>query len=140
MTKPSSRNPSSSSRPSDEPERDESGKFIPGTTGNPKGRPRKKRDGPDLYAVLMAPVPLRQPDGRVRKVPYPEAHVMKLQERTLRGDAQASKELTNLLARYGFFDKAVQARDYAAEEHAAQEKMIAITEEAIRRSKGKTSG
>lgn len=134
MTKPTSRRPPSSSQFNGPLRRDEAGKFIAGTSGNPKGRPRKNRDGPDLYAVFMAPVPLRQPDGRIRRVPYPEAHIMKLQERSLKGDPQASKELTRLMERNGLFDKVKQVRNYAAEEQAAQEKMIAITEEALRRN------
>lgn len=138
MKKPATMDQATSSQPDKSRRRDEDGKFIAGVSGNPKGRPRKSREKLSLYDALLAPVPIRQPDGRIRKVPYPEAHIMKLQERSLKGDARASKELTQVMQRQGLFDKIAQVHNYAADNRVAQEEMIAHAKEALRRSKEAT--
>jgi hypothetical protein len=77
-------------------------RFKPGISGNPKGRPRGRKNSLSIFfEVMQEKVPLRE-GGQLKKVSKFEAMIRLLWQRALNGDPKAiaiifdlSKELKN---------------------------------------------
>jgi Family of unknown function (DUF5681) len=77
------------------------GRFTPGRSGNPKGRPRGTRTvGAILQDVIRQKVAVTE-GGKTRRVPAIEGMLRRLVHDALRGDARAVKLLLSLAERYG---------------------------------------
>lgn len=77
------------------------GKFRPGQSGNPAGRPKGVRNlMSDLRRMLKMPVRLKI-GGRLRKRSTQEAALMVLREKALGGDARALYYLLEIALRWG---------------------------------------
>ena len=97
--------------------------FKPGQSGNPKGRPKGKRNfATELEEILTAPVPISE-NGRRRKVTSRMAALMKLRKKALEGDGRA-------LDRYLELALAHAADEAAA---AAERKLSAVEDEILAR-------
>lgn len=73
--------------------------FKPGTSGNPKGRPRgSKNESTILREMLNEKLSLRQPNGRVKKIPALEGVHRKQLERALKGDVKSAAFVLNRYA------------------------------------------
>src|SRR3954467_14740458 len=71
--------------------------FKPGQSGNPRGRPKgRKNEDTILDEILHRKLPMRD-RGRIREVPIIEAIFLKFTEAALRGDPKAA---AFLLGRY----------------------------------------
>jgi uncharacterized protein DUF5681 len=69
--------------------------FKPGQSGNPRGRPKgRKNEDTLLDEILHRKLPMRD-RGRVREVPVIEAILLKFTEAALRGDPKAAAFLLN---------------------------------------------
>jgi hypothetical protein len=74
----------------------EHSRFVPGRSGNPKGRPKGVRNfRTDVKATLVAPVELTK-DGRPRKMSTQAAALLRLRQKALNGDARALERLLAL--------------------------------------------
>ncbi len=67
-----------------------SGRFAKGISGNPKGRPRGRRNTLPFEAVLGQLVTIRE-DGRERRVTAAEAFLLQMTKRGLEGDGAAAR-------------------------------------------------
>lgn len=95
-------------------------RFQPGQSGNPKGRPRgRKNFASEIEEILNATVPITE-NGRKRNVTSRKAALMKLRKKALEGDGRA-------LNRYLELAQAHEA-DRAA---AANERKMSATEDDI---------
>ena len=65
-------------------------RFRKGESGNPRGRPRGRRNGPPYEAVLGQMVTIRE-DGRERRVTAAEAFLLQVTKRGLEGDGAAAR-------------------------------------------------
>lgn len=85
-------------------------RFPKGVSGNPKGRPRKRRpeEVPAAHEPFMAdmlldvafrPIPSRLPDGTEEQLTIAEAITRKLAEKALKGNVQAARKFLGDLAR-----------------------------------------
>ena len=73
--------------------------FRPGSSGNPKGRPKGSRNlATDLAAELGEPITVRE-DGRHRRVSKQRALIKSLMAKSLQGDVRAAAALLSLYAR-----------------------------------------
>lgn len=74
-----------------------SGQFQPGRSGNPRGRPKgRKNIGTILGDTLYRPVAITE-KGRKRKVPAIEAMLLGLLRKSLDGDLRAFDKITKLM-------------------------------------------
>jgi hypothetical protein len=77
------------------------GRFQPGHSGNPRGRPKGSRPvGAILQGVLQQKVAVTE-HGRTRKLPVLEVMLRRLAADAMRSDARALKMLLSLADRYG---------------------------------------
>jgi hypothetical protein len=68
-------------------------RFKPGRSGNPKGRPKGRRNlTSDLAALLKKRIPIRK-DGELRHVSGQEALLLRLFEKAVGGDLKASAQI-----------------------------------------------
>lgn len=75
--------------------------FKPGTSGNPKGRPKGSRPvGAVLQDIIQQNVLVTE-NGKTRRVPALEAMLRRLTNDAMRGEQRAIKSLLSLLDRYG---------------------------------------
>lgn len=95
------------------PERDPQGRFAPGSTGNPNGRPRSKaaNRAPNVLGILTEPV-LVAIDGVPRKVTMEEARVRKLVERAMKGDLKAALRCLGLAEKHRVLPFLVRRSQY----------------------------
>ena len=102
-------------------------RFRPGTSGNPRGRPKKPRDlEDDLIEMLSKNITVRE-DGKLRKISRQKAILRKLLSQALQGDAKA---LSSILSMRMKFDATREAPEQRAEE-------ISDSDEVILDDKGK---
>jgi hypothetical protein len=73
-------------------------RFKPGQSGNPAGRPRRKRNMETLLVEVMAQKVAVTRNGRTKRVPADTAILLRLLEKALGGDMQASRLLLALRA------------------------------------------
>lgn len=82
-------------------------RFQKGKSGNPRGRPRKRRRGVPYDHVLGQMVTIRE-DGRERRVTAAEAFLLHLTKKGLEGDSSAARACLEVLeaarAKRGPFD------------------------------------
>jgi hypothetical protein len=94
--------------------------FKAGQSGNPKGRPRgRKNFATEIEEILNAPVPITE-NGRKRNVTSRKAALLKLRKKALEGDGRALDRILEL-ARAHEADKA----------DAANERKMSATEDDI---------
>ncbi len=89
--------------------------FQPGHSGNPKGRPKDRRNiSTILEETLYRPVAITE-NGRKRKVPAIEAMLLGLLRKGLDGDLRAFDKLARFIP---------MLRPAADEDHAAEESAV----------------
>lgn len=83
-------------------DRDAQGRFAPGSSGNPSGRPRSKsaKRAPDVLGILTARVEVAV-DGVLRTVSLEEARVRKLVQKALNGNLSAALKCLVLAEKHG---------------------------------------
>ena len=75
--------------------------FKPGTSGNPKGRPKGTRQpGAILRSIIEQRVSVTE-NGKTRRIPTLEVAFRRLVGNAMRGDDKAIKLLVSLVDRYG---------------------------------------
>lgn len=73
--------------------------FKPGQSGNPKGRPKgSKNESTILKQMLNEKLSMRQPNGRVKKIPALEGIHRKQLEHALKGDVKSAAFVLNRYA------------------------------------------
>lgn len=73
--------------------------FKPGTSGNPRGRPKGTRNlGTDLTDILGRRVSIRE-DGKERRISRQEALLLSLYNKALHGDVRAATAIINMLSK-----------------------------------------
>jgi hypothetical protein len=83
----------------------ESGRFRPGTSGNPKGRPKRKQmpAAEIVQKALDAPIKYRE-GGRTKVATWREVSLKTLVDRAVNGDLRAAEHILKIRAhaeRYG---------------------------------------
>lgn len=74
-------------------------RFKPGQSGNPKGRPRgSKNESTILKELLSEKLSLRQPNGRIKKIPALEGIHRKQLELALKGEVKSAAFVLNRFA------------------------------------------
>ncbi len=68
-------------------------RFQPGRSGNPRGRPRTRRDGASLLGEVLGEKVRVTMGGRSRKVTVEVAILLRMREQALKGDLRAAREL-----------------------------------------------
>jgi hypothetical protein len=72
-----------------------SGQFKPGQSGNPRGRPKgKKNEATILNELLYQKISIRE-DGRTRRVPVVQVILMRFREAALKGDTKSAAFILN---------------------------------------------
>ncbi len=75
------------------------GQFKPGQSGNPKGRPKgSKNESTILKQMLNEKLSMRQPNGRVKKIPALEGIHRKQLEQALKGEVKSAAFVLNRYA------------------------------------------
>ena len=87
------------------------GRFKPGQSGNPKGRPRGRKNIRTIFEeTLYKPVTVTE-NGRKRKAPAIEALFLSLLRKSLDGDMRALEKLTKQLPMLQAATAADEARE-----------------------------
>lgn len=77
-----------------------SGRFKPGQSGNPKGRPKGSRNlKTDLTSMMKRRVQIRE-DGQQRMVSRQELVLLRLFERAAKGDTKACTQLFSMIMKF----------------------------------------
>jgi len=114
--------------------------FQPGRSGNPRGRQKAVRNlGSDVKRTLEVPVRLNE-QGKARWVSTQEATLLRLREKSLKGDARSLDRLLELAQTFNngaalesLGDKAVAAEDQAIlDAYAAEVLSRAVSASALR--------
>jgi len=100
-------------------------RFVPGKSGNPKGRPKGARSvGAILQDVVRQKITVTE-GGKTRRVPAIEGMLRRLANDALRGDAGAVKLLLSLVDRYGDSpEAAIKLVDVLAEDREILEQYL----------------
>ena len=89
----------------------EHGRFKPGVSGNPKGRPKKGRNAKTIIRrVLDSTVTVREGD-RIRTVSKLEGIILRQVEDALRGDPKAALAALRMMAQVGLLDQTEMVDD-----------------------------
>ena len=77
----------------------EAGKFKPGQSGNPKGRPKGTRNlKTDLAAISQRAISVRE-NGKTRRMSQQKAMLLSAYSKAIQGDQKAASNLINLTLR-----------------------------------------
>ena len=95
-----------------------SGRFKPGTSGNPKGRPKGARNFVTLLQQELQQTITVNENGKKKKVTRQQAMVKRVVTNALNGDARAILLLIDILKRTGHFD-AQDAEDLLPDDYEA---------------------
>ena len=95
-----------------------SGRFKPGTSGNPKGRPKGARNFVTLLQQELQQTITVNENGKKKKVTRQQAMVKRVVTNALNGDARAILLLIDILKRTGQFD-AQSAEDLLPDDYEA---------------------
>ena len=95
-----------------------SGRFKPGTSGNPKGRPKGTRNFVTLLQQELQQTITVNENGKKKKVTRQQAMVKRVVTNALNGDARAILLLIDILKRTGHFD-AQDAEDLLPDDYEA---------------------
>lgn len=77
----------------------ETGKFKPGRSGNPKGRPKGSRNlKTDLAAISQRAISVRE-NGKTRRMSQQKAMLLSAYSKAIQGDQKAASNLINLTLR-----------------------------------------
>ncbi|HML90851.1 DUF5681 domain-containing protein [Methyloceanibacter sp.] len=74
--------------------------FKPGKSGNPKGRPKGRKNYTTIVREALAKKVAVSEGGRVREVSYAEAVLMALAAKALKGDVRAAESLLRLMQQH----------------------------------------
>jgi Family of unknown function (DUF5681) len=103
-------------------------RFKPGRSGNPKGRPKGRRNlTTDLAALLKKRIPIRE-DGELRHVTGQEALLLRLFQKAVGGDLKASAQI------FAMVMKADTQEPTQPEPQAVTDKDREIVEDFLRRN------
>jgi hypothetical protein len=120
----------------EEPERNEKGQWLPGTSGNPAGRPPKPIVPPKSFAeevadALLQPVSVKTANGVSKIVPIKTALIQKLVVALANLPAKELIQALEKFLKFGVFEavwvKEAEAHDVARE--AADEELRKIIRE-----------
>lgn len=95
-----------------------SGRFKPGRSGNPKGRPKGTRNFVTLLQQELQQTVTVNENGRKRKITRQQAMVKRIVANALNGDARAILLLIDILKRTGLFS-AQTAEDLLPDDYEA---------------------
>ena len=95
-----------------------SGRFKPGTSGNPKGRPKGTRNFVTLLQQELQQTITVNENGKKKKITRQQAMVKRVVTNALNGDARAILLLIDILKRTGQFD-AQSAEDLLPDDYEA---------------------
>jgi Family of unknown function (DUF5681) len=73
------------------------GRFKRGQSGNPKGRPKGKRAVESAIDKVLSQTVKMKVDGRQKRVPVPEAVLMRLVQQALTGNPRAGLDVLKLV-------------------------------------------
>jgi Family of unknown function (DUF5681) len=76
-------------------------RFVPGRSGNPRGRPPGVKSLSDIVRKIVGQKVTVTENGRVRRIPRLEAILLRAAGEATRGDARALRLLLQLTERYG---------------------------------------
>ena len=93
-------------------------RFKPGTSGNPKGRPKGARNFATLLQQELQQTITVNENGKKKKVTRQQAMVKRVVTNALNGDARAILLLIDILKRTGHFD-AQDAEDLLPDDYEA---------------------
>ena len=95
--------------------------FKPGESGNPKGRPKGARNlKTEIREVMQSMVTVTQ-DGQRKKISTRKAVVLRLTEKALSGNVQATRVLLDLIRNYDEEEVADVAEELSADDAAILE-------------------
>jgi hypothetical protein len=95
--------------------------FKPGESGNPKGRPKGARNlKTEIREVMQSTVTVTQ-DGQRKKISTRKAVVLRLTEKALSGNVQATRVLLDLIRNYDVEEVADVAEELSADDAAILE-------------------
>jgi hypothetical protein len=100
--------------------------FKPGQSGNPKGRPKGRKNFVTIFAeVLSRPIQVRDKDGKVRKLSKLEAMIEGVTNKGIAGNANALVKVIQLAEKHGVFKEQAQksAADIRADLNKRLEKL-----------------
>ena len=73
------------------------GRFKPGVSGNPSGRPKGSRNlRTDLTQMMEKKIAVRE-NGKARSISRQEAMLLRLYEKALQGDVRAATSIINMI-------------------------------------------
>ena len=109
------------------------GRFKPGCSGNPSGRPKGARNlQADLDKTLKKRVAIRE-DGKLRYASRLEGMLLKHYAQAAQGDTKASSQLLTMLEKMEFYDTPPSQPDVVTDNDRA------IVEDFLRRNNEATS-
>jgi Family of unknown function (DUF5681) len=92
-------------------------RFAPGTSGNPRGRPKGSRSVGAILKGIMSQKVLVSEGGRMRRLPRLEVMLLRLANDAARGDPRAMKLALELSDRYGQpIEGGVQSEELSADD------------------------
>jgi hypothetical protein len=73
------------------------GRFKPGVSGNPRGRPKGARNlRTDMAEMMGRKIPIRE-NGKARRITRQQAILLRLHEKALQGDVKAATSIISMM-------------------------------------------
>jgi len=111
------------------------GRFKPGTSGNPSGRPKGSRNlRTDLTQMMKKKIAVRE-NGKARSISRQEAMLLRLYDKALHGDVKAATSIVNMIMK---LDPAANSESLVKEPISETDKAI-IADFLRRNQQGPTS-